>query len=296
MKAFDRFLFESGNAQMLPVLRIGFAILILVQSLVLLPDVAYWFSDQGVLSTQSARRLAGSQKWSMFFLVEGEAWLAYFGVISLFVHGLLLGLGVYSRVQLAAIFLWLISFQHRMPLIHDGEDTVFRLFAFFLMFLPLDASYSLMGFLRGKPNEQVAAGQLWGLRLIQIEMTAIYASTFLSKLAGETWQNGTALWFVSRMNDNYGRLIPSEWFDSYWISQIGSYGTLVIEAFLPIGLWIPRLRWIAIMLGLALHLGIELSMNLFLFEWVMILGLLSFVPSLKPRTVATRRQTVVGRD
>ena len=58
MRAFDRFLFESGNAQILPVLRIGFAILILVQSLVLWPDVAYWFSDQGVLSTQSARQLA----------------------------------------------------------------------------------------------------------------------------------------------------------------------------------------------------------------------------------------------
>jgi hypothetical protein len=294
MKALDRFLFESGNAQILPVMRIGFAILILIQSLVLLPDVAYWFSDQGVLTTQSARRLAGTQKWSIFFLVEGDVWLGYFGVISLFVHGLLLGLGVYSRVQLAAIFLWLVSFQHRMPLIHDGEDTVFRLFAFFLMFLPLDASYSLMGFLRGKPNEQVADEQLWGLRLIQIEMTAIYASTFLSKLAGETWQNGTAMWYVSRMNDNYGRLIPSEWFDSHWMSQIGSYGTLVIEAFLPIGLWIPRLRWIAILLGVVLHLGIEMSMNLFLFEWVMILGLLSFVPRLKPRTVATHRQTVEG--
>jgi len=282
MRAFDRFLFESGNAQILPVLRIGFAILILVQSLVLWPDVAYWFSDQGVLSTQSARQLAGSQKWSIFFLLGGDVRLAYFGVISLFVHGLLLGLGVYSRVQLAAIFLWLVSFQHRMPLIHDGEDTVFRLFAFFLMFLPLDASYSLIGFLRGRPRVQVPAEQLWGLRLIQIEMTAIYTSTFLSKLVGETWQNGTAIWFVSRMNDNYGRLIPSEWFDSHWTSQIGSYGTLLIEAFLPIGLWIPRLRWIAIMLGLSLHLGIELSMNLFLFEWVMILGLLSFFPRVKP--------------
>jgi hypothetical protein len=102
------------------------------------------------------------------------------------------------------------------------------------------------------------------------------------------------MWYVSRMNDNYGRLIPSEWFDSHWMSQIGSYGTLVIEAFLPIGLWIPRLRWIAILLGVVLHLGIEMSMNLFLFEWVMILGLLSFVPRLKPRTVATRRQTVEG--
>jgi hypothetical protein len=28
---------------------------------------------------------------------------------------------------------------------------------------------------------------------------------------------------------------------------------------------------------LALHLGIELSMNLFLFQWIMMLGLLSFI-------------------
>ncbi len=52
---------------------------------------------------------------------------------------------------------------------------------------------------------------------------------------------------------------------------------LVIEAALPIALWFRPTRKIAIVLGVLLHLGIELSMNLFLFEWIMILGLLTFI-------------------
>jgi hypothetical protein len=41
-------------------------------------------------------------------------------------------------------------------------------------------------------------------------------------------------------------------------------------------LWIPKIRWLAISLAALMHLGIEASMNLFLFQWVMLLGLVSF--------------------
>lgn len=279
MNRVDRFLFDTCNPNIVPVLRIGFALCILIHALVLLPDASYWFTDTGVLQTETARTLAGPTKWSLFFLLPSTPTIAYLSITSICIHSGLLALGILSRFQVAIIFVWLVSWQNRMPLIHDGEDTVMRLFAFFLFFLPLDARFSLLQRCRSTGAQPLRSEQAWALRLIQFEMTAIYASTCISKLAGETWQNGTAMWYVSRMNDNYGRLLPSDWFDSLMVSQAATYGALAIEAFLPIGLWIPKLRWFAIGLGIALHLGIELSMNLFLFEWVMILGLLSFVPS-----------------
>jgi hypothetical protein len=79
------------------------------------------------------------------------------------------------------------------------------------------------------------------------------------------------------MSDNYGRLIPSSLFDLYALSAIATWTTLIIEGALPIALWIRPFRKWAIIAGFALHLGIELSMNLFLFQWIMMLGLLSFV-------------------
>jgi len=107
-------------------------------------------------------------------------------------------------------------------------------------------------------------------------MTVIYASTALCKLEGETWQNGSAVGYVSRMTDNFGRWISPEWFDLPWITPLATWGTLAVEAFLPFGLWTPKIRWLAIGLAALMHLGIEASMNLFLFQWVMLLGLVSF--------------------
>jgi hypothetical protein len=203
--------------------------------------------------------------------------MAQLGLLCLLIHSVLMLLGCYSRFQVAAIFVWLVSFQNRNPLITDGEDTVFRILAFLLIWLPLDAKWSVMS-LRGSKNAHrtPTSKDAWALRLIQFQMTVIYASTALCKLEGETWQNGSAVGFVSRMTDNFGRWISPEWFDLPWITPLATWGTLAVEAFLPFGLWIPKIRWLAIGLAALMHLGIEASMNLFLFQWVMLLGLVSF--------------------
>jgi hypothetical protein len=41
-----------------------------------------------------------------------------------------------------------------------------------------------------------------------------------------------------------------------WVTRLFSWGTLFLEPFMAIGLWVPRLRLPAILLGIAFHLGI----------------------------------------
>ncbi|MFM8572560.1 MAG: HTTM domain-containing protein [Pirellula sp.] len=274
LRTWDWFLFESCDPRVVPALRVGFAVLVLVQTLVAWPDAVYWYTDAGIIKTQTAQDILGPRAWSLMSLLPSQAWAVQLGLCSLILHSLLMVIGWYSRFQVAAIFVWLVSFQNRNPLITDGEDTVFRIFAFLLIWLPLDAFWSVRN--RNQAQE-VSTSQAWALRLIQLQMTAIYASTALSKLQGATWQDGTAVWYVSRMTDNFGRAIPPSWLDWPGVSLMATYGTLAIESFLPIGLWIPKLRWIAIGLGILLHVGIECSMNLFLFQWVMIVGLTAFM-------------------
>ena len=237
MDIWDRFLFTGCDPRVVPVLRIGYAILILIQVATLWNDAGYWFSDQGVMQTATAQGMNGPTDWSLFFWLPSEPWVIQGCLGSLFVHAFLMLLGVYSRFQAIAIFVWLVSMQHRNPLIHDGEDTVFRIFAFIMAWLPLDASCSLLSRMRSTSSTApMTSANVWALRLIQIEMTAIYASTALSKLPGETWRNGSALWYVSRMTDNFGRWISPAWFDLPYSSAIATYSTLATELFLPIGL------------------------------------------------------------
>jgi hypothetical protein len=277
LRRWDHFLFESCDPLLAPVLRIGFALLIVIQTLCVWPDAAYWYSDSGVLKSQTAEQILGPQAWSFLNCLDSEPWMAQLGLLCLLIHSGLMLLGCYSRFQVAAIFVWLVSFQNRNPLITDGEDTVFRILAFLLIWLPLDAKWSVMSLRDSKNAHRTPTSKdAWALRLIQFQMTVIYASTALCKLEGETWQNGSAVGYVSRMTDNFGRWISPEWFDLPWITPLATWGTLAVEAFLPFGLWIPKIRWLAIGLAALMHLGIEASMNLFLFQWVMLLGLVSF--------------------
>lgn len=275
---FDAFLFQSCDPRLAPLLRILYAFLLIVYTSIWLRDGGVWFSDAGVLSQATAEQLGDGRRWSLLFWLPGTAPVVYGCLTALLVQAVLLLLGCWSRFQMACIFVWLVSFQHRNPLICDGEDTVFRMFAFLMIFLPLDCGWSIVRSFSRRPRPAATSADAWALRLIQLQMTIIYASAAWTKLQGASWRDGTALYIVSHMNDHFGRL-PwlAWWFDSLWLVQLQTWSVVAIEIFLPIALWLRPTRRLAIALGIVLHLGIEAIMNLFLFEWIMIVGLLAFV-------------------
>lgn len=272
----DQHLLKGGDIAIVPFLRIIFGTLVLIHLVTLWPNAELWFTDQGVLKTSAAQQLLNGNQWSILFWLPSTTLVVQCCLGMMFVHAILLLLGIASRLQAACLFLWLISFQNRNFLILDGEDTLMRLYAFFLIWLPLDDLFSITSAVRKKKQTPSKERPPWALRLIQFQIIALYASTALCKLQGDTWHAGTAMWYVSKMTDNFGRLIPATLFDYYAVSAFATWSALLLELTLPIALLIPRTRKWGMGAGLMLHLGIEVSMNLFLFQWFMIFGLLSF--------------------
>jgi len=259
-------------------MRIAHATLLIVCTFVWIIDSDLWFTEAGVLTARSAQALNNGEQLSIFFWFPSSDWLVRISLAILFVQCWLLLLGCWSRFQMACIFVWLLSFQHRNPLICDGEDTVFRLFSFIMIWMPLDHRWSLLRWRFGWPQSVAGREDAWALRLIQFEITAIYASNALSKFQGDTWRDGTALYYVSKMTDMFGRgWLPAGLFEIEWFVRFATWSVLVCEMVLPIALWIGPTRRLAICLGVALHLAIEYSMNLFLFEWIMLVGLMAFL-------------------
>ncbi len=283
MRFIDRFLFQGCSPQIVPWLRIGFAVLVIINTLVWLRDATILFTDSGVLKTATAIDLNKHERYSILFSLPSTPAVVNACLVILLVQSSLLLLGVWSRFQMACIFVWIVSFQYRNPLICDGEDTLFRCFAFFMIFLPLDCGWSLTRRWyqwRGFELAKATMADAWALRFIQIQMTIIYCSATWYKLLGSTWQDGTALYYVSHMTDHFGRFPAlTGLFDQLWFVKAMTWSVIAIEGLLPILLWWPRTRVFGILLGIALHLGIELTMHLFLFQWIMILGLCSFYPS-----------------
>lgn len=272
----DQHILTGGDIAIVPFLRIIYGTLVLIHLVTLWPNAELWFTDQGVLKTSTAQQLLNGNQWSILFWLPSTTFVVQCCLGMMFVHAILLLLGFASRLQAACLFLWLLSFQNRNFLILDGEDTLMRLYAFFLIWLPLDERFSITSAVRKKKQTPAKERPPWALRLIQFQIIALYASTALCKLQGDTWHAGTAMWYVSKMTDNFGRLIPATLFDYVAVSAFATWSALLLELTLPIALLIPRTRKWGMVAGLMLHLGIEVSMNLFLFQWFMIFGLLSF--------------------
>lgn len=272
----DRWLFDETDDFIVPFMRVCFGILVFIYAGILSLDAGFWFSDQGVLTIEERNLSINIPQWSLFDFLPSDGMTAKICLWLLMGHAVCLGAGVWTRFNSIAIFVWLVSFQNRNGSMLDGEDTVFRLMAFYLMFLPLDRRWRLPVGL-GLQHGPARFGTAWALRLIQFQMVLLYASATWCKSHSWTWQDGSIMYHVSRMNDMFGRMVPPEAFDSMTVSKIVTWGALGIEAFIPIGVFFRRTRLLAVVLGFALHLGIELTMNLFLFEWITMFGLLAFL-------------------
>lgn len=275
------FFFESANPVTAAGLRIGYSVLLLINLMVWAPDVRLWFGETGLLPYEASRAVVDPDTWTLFSVLPHTDTTARWCFQILVLQTVLLGVGVGSRFQAICVFMWLASFNHRNALIFDGEDTLFRLLAFLLALTPCGCRWSFDAYWTERRKgalPTVTSADAWGVRLIQLQMTLIYVSTAWEKLNGNAWIDGTALYFASRLNDLWGRgPVPHGLFFDLTSIKYMTWLVLLVEIWIPIGLWLKESRRWTIGLAIALHLGIEYSMHLFLFEWLMILGVMSFV-------------------
>lgn len=278
VRRWNAFFFAPADPRVCSVLRILYGILLLIYVGIWAPDLTRWFGERGLLPLQAARLMVDEDAWTLLAWIPQQPWALWLCYGMLVTHALLLLLGWHTRLQAIMVFVWLVSFQHRNILIVDGEDTVFRLFAFYLALCPAGWAWSLDARRRRLKDRATPPPIPWGLRLFQIQMTVIYLSSAIEKTAGDDWRAGTALYYVARLDDSFGKLpLPAFLFEKLWLVKLMTWSVLLLEWTLPVLLWPRRTRRIALAIGIVFHLSIEYTMNLFLFHWIMIVGLLSFL-------------------
>ncbi|MES2920415.1 MAG: HTTM domain-containing protein [Verrucomicrobiota bacterium] len=286
----ERFFFQPADLSMCGLIRIGYSVLLLINVLILAPDLTGWFGEQGVLPFAVSRQVVDPDTTTLFaWLPKSNAvvWTCYCVLLAQIVALLV---GWFARFQALSIFIWLASFHHRNTLIWDGEDCVFRLLAFYLIFLPIGDFYSLCGRNRKQLIQpEFAPNPVWPLRLVQIQITLIYVSNVWEKLNGSDWLDGISIYYVSRLDDSFGRFpLPGFLFQSLAAIKLMTWSVLVIECLVPIGLWFKETRRAALLLAVGFHLATDYAMNLLLFHPIMLVGLLAFVDPAGPRKMLER--------
>jgi len=278
-RAFEEFFFSPLDTRACAVLRIGLAVCVIVDLLVVRGDLDRWFGDDGVLPLAASRHLVDPHALSPLEWLPASASALRIAFWLTFAHAALLLLGIWPRFQALGLLLWLQAFQVRNLLIVDGTEIVFRTFAFYLVLMPSANAFSVPAWLarrRGAPLPVVRPA--WGLVLFRFQMGMIYVGSAWEKLNGKDWIDGNALYYVSRLDDNFahGPILDSM-FSSLAVCRFLTWGTLAVEILLPILLWFSRTRRLGVVLGVLFHLALAMTMNLYLFPWIMIIGLLSFL-------------------
>lgn len=269
----NRFFFEPGDSSTCDLLRIGFSIYGLVNLWVLALDGTLWFGERGVLPFVASRTVVEFQsQWTLFsFLPKTDAtvWLS---IALLGFHFSALLIGWKCRINAIAVFIWVVSFQNRNPLILDASDVLFRLLCFFLILMPLGSRWAI-----GSQRKAPMKSKLWALQLLRIQVTLVYFSSVVYKLQSDDWTSGNAIYYVFQLAQYEHLPIPEFFLESLLLQKLATWMVILVEMILPFLLWIPRTRHVGIVLGLLLHLAIFYGMFLFLFQFLMMLLVCSFL-------------------
>jgi hypothetical protein len=188
--------------------------------------------------------------------------------------------GFYTRHAIVVVIICMTSLHQRNIWLLSSSELLMRITTIMLVFSPCAHAYSIDSAL-GKFKNYPDAGREWSswvLRLIQIQLSVVYVWTVWNKIKGDTWFDGTAVYYATRLESMWNFPVP---FLLDWLPFIkaATWGTLIIELGLGILIWFKEFQKPLIFIGIIFHLGIEYMMSIPFFEIVMILLLMLFIPS-----------------
>jgi predicted DCC family thiol-disulfide oxidoreductase YuxK len=114
-------------------------------------------------------------------------------------------------------------------------------------------------------------------RLMQVQMAVLFFFSAIEKLKGDDWWNGHAVWRVFVANDYYNGFLLDLFASHFWLVNIATYATVLIEIAFPFLIWQRESRPFMLAAAVFLHLQFAVLMNLYYFSFVMIMGHMSFV-------------------
>lgn len=268
-------------------LRIAVGLLTIGWTLSLLPDAETFLGRSGVQRDLPT--------------YDSGAWVVQLGPPYL-VLGVLLAAGVAlvvgwrTRVASVVAAVLLLAVQRRDPWILNSGDLLLRELAFFVMLMPAGETWSLDARRRAKQGKPERLRAPWALRLVQMQVSAIYLFSVWAKVRGTDWNDGTAVGIALQLEDLQRFAMPEVLATSVFVSAVLTYSSLVVEAALAFALWLPRLRYWVIAAGVGLHLGIEASLLIGWFSFAVISSYLAFVPAAHLRLAVARARALRARD
>lgn len=277
--AWNGFFFAEQSPLPLALFRIAYGTVVIATILLLRADWLAWYGPHAWVSFATIHGMEPGMRLNLFAVMpQSDAWvraLFWFFLVS----AACLTIGLLTRVNSLIVFLCLASIQQRNLIILHGGDTFLRVAGFFLMFAPAGAAISvdrLIRIWRGKEDVRIRPRRPWAQRMIQFELALLYFAGFCWKIEGNSWVQGSALYFVYHLDGLQRFPIPS-WFFRPTVLKLGTWLALAMEFSLGVLIWVKELRYPLLAIGLLFHLCLEYSLNIPMFQWDVLSAYVLFI-------------------
>lgn len=295
VKSIDHFFFEVRPTEGLAIFRIIWMGLIFGYFLLDIGNVNDFYGPHALLSLTTVRDQFPYLHANLFHMFRSGYEVVY---VMLFLYGISLiasMLGLFTKYSLAIVLVCMTSFHQRNIWLLSSSEVLMRVITLYLVFSPCGNTLSLDSLI-GRFFAQFSkprSASVWALRLIQIQISVVYVWTVWHKLKGETWWDGTALYYASRLQSMTNFTLPFL-MDSMILLKLMTWGTLIIELSLGILVWFKEFRRTVIVSGIIFHFGIEYLMSIPFFELYMIALLLNFFTPEEFQTFLFRSKRVLA--
>jgi hypothetical protein len=284
-KGLNEFFFVPKPTESIALFRILWCSMLFIYFLFDVGNIEYIYGPHAILSLKTVQSQFPQVHLNLFNMlgVSHEVLYVFFGVYG--VALLMSIIGFHTRISLITVLCCMVSLHHRNIWVTSSSETLMRIMMILLVCSPCGHSLSVDAYLDKNIIRRNWAP--WALRLMQIQISVVYLCTVWQKLKGETWFDGTAVYYATRFESMKNFPVPYI-LDNLAILKMLTWSTLIIEASLGLLVWIKEFRIPVIILGILLHLGIEYTMSIPFFEWVMITSLCIYMTPLEGRALAKR--------
>lgn len=294
VKGWNKFFFEERPTEGLALFRIFWMGLIFLYFLLDIPNVVDFYGPHAVTSLSTVKEQFPFLHANLFHLFK-PGYNAVYLLLTVYGVSLLFSIcGLFTRTSLIVALLCMTSFHQRNIWLLSSAELLMRTITLLLIFSPCGHTLSLDSLLsRYYPSfKRPKNWSIWSLRLIQIQISVIYLWTFWHKLKGNSWIDGSAVYYATRLEFLTNSTIPFILNSAFFLKLL-TWGTLLIELSLGTLVWIKEFRKPVIILGVFFHLGIEFVMSIPFFELFMIATLMNYFTPEEMRAFVIRVKHIV---
>lgn len=239
-----------------------------------------WFWGAGSAWTQPYRDQSRfSFPLFRFFTGNDSAGVLDLKLVVLGVLGLMMMVGLFSRVSTILVFFLTVSLIASGPTSTDTEDTVVRIMLLWLCFADTSQRLSVDAWIAKRRGRRPGLIPGWiatpvhnaAVVLIMAQIIIVYLFAGLAKLRGPLWRDGTAIYYPMHAGflspwpalSHLVTVIPPAVYAMTW-------GSVVLQIVFGLLLLSRRTRLLAIVSMVGLHIGIAVFLGLGLFSLAMV--------------------------